>query len=622
MENKEEELLSMAYKVQRVLPERPLQEILIDLQKTLNVEVTITRILNGTFLQGTLLDPSEVPLSVVQNLVPDYGVPNPNTNIVNQETVPRFDLKHPNCSVSSLCSGQDFADDNASNFRFSFPYSPIPQKERDHDSFLDFEYRLNKTSDSEKNNSAILSGLMDQVNALNTIECTSTNDRVNDKIAESAKDVQIRIECTNATIQVNDISKEPAKLVSSPPVDFLIAKTNDTEATLKTAEKEPLKRETRGRKRKILEGSEANTNVLKSKTAENVEKQRKKEELRLERQRVKEACAAEKARAKELQEANKRKTDKLEAIKEIIVDVESKLMAQPLGPLLINRFQEMPVNVNIMPTNIANIISWRRKVKAEWKEEFNAYIPVPEYIKEERHVLYYLPIAELCSLIETNALQSHHITLKDNFPDKQIIYLIEGHEEYCRKKKTQQNRIFNEAVRLGIEGGPATAKKNKNKTDEHGPNEDKVEDELIWLQVDAECLIIHAKNLEESSKKIFILTGDIAKIPYKNEGLNFCVENAIRSGVDDTDTWQRTLQAIPSVTEPIASAIVRKYPTIRSFYSAYFKCHTIEEEELLLSKIEIASSGLGHSSRFINKPLSKKIYDIFMEQDPDALIQN
>ncbi|CAG8483480.1 6010_t:CDS:2 [Ambispora leptoticha] len=601
MENKEEELLAMAYKVQGVLPERPLQEILIDLQKTLNVEATIARILDGTFLQGTLLDPSEGPLSVMQNPVPTYGVPqfvnavpNPNTNFVDQEIMPRFDSKNPNCSISSLCSMQD----NASNFRFSFPYSPIPQKERDYDSFLDLEYpsdRLNKTSDSEKNNSAILSGLMDQVNAHNTIECLNTNNRVNDETTGSAKEVQIRIECKNTAIEVDDISKEPAKLVSSPT----------EETSLKITEKKPTKRETRGRKRKIVKESEVNNKTLKSKTAENLEKQRKKE-LRLERQRV------------------KRKTDKLEAIKEIIVDVESKLMAQPLGPLLSNIFEEMSVSFNIVSTNVANTISWRRKVKAEWKEESNAYIPVPEYIKEEQHVLYYLPIAELCNLIETNALQSHYIALKGSFPNKQLIYLIEGQEEYCRKKRTQQNRIFNEAVRLGIEGGPVTAKKNKNKTDEHGPNEDKIEDDLIWLQVNTECLIVHAKNVDESSKKICTLTGDIARNPYKNlnEGLNFCVENAIRSGTDEADTWQRTLQAIPAVTVPVASAIVRKYPTIKSFYAAYFKCRTIEEGELLLSKIEIANAELGHSHRFINKPLSKKIYDIFMQQDPNALIQN
>ncbi|KAG9290570.1 hypothetical protein G9A89_020940 [Geosiphon pyriformis] len=361
----------------------------------------------------------------------------------------------------------------------------------------------------------------------------------------------------------------------------------------------------------------------RQKAKQNLQRQQEKEELKAEKQRIKELNQAEKQRIKELNQANKIRIDKLDMTKEMIIEVDKELMVQPLGALLREKFEAKLVTINSVSHDIPQIFSWRRKVTTDWSEEIGGFIPVEERIQEENHILAYLQMDELRELITNESLQTFHNNLQTIFVEKKIIYLIEGLQEYFRRKKAQKNRIFNNAVRSAIGESPENVRKPKKRNNnDQGPDQEKIEESLIWLQVVANCFIVHTNNLQESAEMIGILTTDIARIPYKNRSteLNFCIENQIRAGANASDTWFRMLQEIQLVTQPVAKAIVREYPTLKVLYCAYENCRSLEEAESLLAHVEITGTGLGHRNRYINKPLSKRIHDLFLGTNPDILI--
>ncbi|CAG8689339.1 36_t:CDS:2, partial [Acaulospora morrowiae] len=187
-------------------------------------------------------------------------------------------------------------------------------------------------------------------------------------------------------------------------------------------------------------------------------------------------------------------------------------------------------------------------------------------------------------------------------------------------KASLHNRKFTNEVRLAVQNESSSRKKKPVRN--QGPELERIEDELMWLQLIGKFLIVHTKDVEETAEMIGILSSDIARIPYKNRNgnLDFWVENRIRTGADCSDTWLRMLQEIQLVTHPVAKGVVKSYPTVKLLYDGYKKCDTREEAENLLADVEISNTGLGQRNRHLNKALSKKIYEIFMGNDPNAIV--
>jgi crossover junction endonuclease EME1 len=359
-----------------------------------------------------------------------------------------------------------------------------------------------------------------------------------------------------------------------------------------------------------------------------LEKQLQKEQQKLERKRQKEEREAEKQRLKQIQEVNKIKYDKLELCRELILDISNNLSEKTLVDYLRDNPKYNSLTINIIQHDIHNIIKWKRKVTAAWDDELCAFMPISERIQDESFLLIYFDITEFIKLIKDDNLSDNINRFQRTFSEKKLIVLIEGYENYCRKRKTQINRNFTNAVRLGIEEydvedtrTTTASTKKKKKNHEQEPDLEEMEEKLLWLQVIAKCLIIHTKDIEDTAEMIGILSTDIATIPYKNRNcdLNFWAEGQVRVGTNFNDTWLRMLQEIQFVTEPVARGIISVYPTVKSLYNAYNKCITREEAESLLTYVEISSIGSAQR-RCINKPLSKRIYEIFMGTNPDYII--
>ncbi|CAI2168802.1 756_t:CDS:2 [Funneliformis geosporum] len=304
-----------------------------------------------------------------------------------------------------------------------------------------------------------------------------------------------------------------------------------------------------------------NEEINRVKEAEKLERKTQKEQQRLERKKQKEEREVEKQRLKQIQEVNKIKYDKFELCRELILDVSNNLSEKNL----VDYFRDNPkyslLTINIFQHDFPNIIKWRRKFTVEWDDELYAFMPIPEKIQEESFLLIYFEISEFTKLIKEDILSNNINKIQETFISKRLIILIEGYESYCRRRKTQVNRNFTNAVRS---------------------------EELLWLQVIAKCLIVHTKNIQDTAEMIGILSADIATIPYKNRNcdLNFWAEGQVRSGTDSSNTWLRMLQEIQFVTEPVARGIINAYPTVKSLYNAYQRCLTREEAENLLTSVE------------------------------------
>jgi crossover junction endonuclease EME1 len=216
--------------------------------------------------------------------------------------------------------------------------------------------------------------------------------------------------------------------------------------------------------------------------------------------------------------------------KELIADIEISLMESTFGSLIQTNLESKFITINTIQHTIPKIIKWRRKVNTEWNDELDAFIPVPERIHDEIYLIVYLPILELGKIIEQDSTKDYLENLKNAFTDKKLILLIEGFEEYCRKKKSHNNRIFINAIRAKINENQATneiqkrKKKqpvvnnnnyNSNSNNGLGPEPEKIEEGLIWLQIVGKCFIVHTKDINDTVETIGLFSIDISTIPYK-----------------------------------------------------------------------------------------------------------
>nr|CAG8495675.1 2238_t:CDS:2 [Entrophospora candida] len=405
--------------------------------------------------------------------------------------------------------------------------------------------------------------------------------------------------------------------------------TNNVERTIHQTLGGTFFESARKQKRKIIEIDEGSKKSFKRTIS--IERLAKVEE-KLERQRKKLEKKAEKQRVKQIQQINKKKFEKFDMTRELIADIEASLMEGTFGSLIQSNLESKFITINTIQHNISKIIKWRRKVSAEWDDELDAFMPVPEKIHDDVYLMVYLPISELGKIIGQNSMKDYLQNLKNAFTNKKLIILIEGFEEYCRKKRLHHNRNFTNAVRAKINENQEEDQET-NETQKHkkkqpannnnlGPDPEKIEEELIWLQIIGKCSIVHTKDISDTVETIGLFSVDISTIPYKNRNgnLNFLIEGQIRTGVDAGDTWLRMLQEIQFVAPSVAKGIVNKYPTIKSLYYAYKRCKDKEEAEKLLTSIEISGIWLGQRGRYINKSISKRVYEILMGRNPNMVI--
>ncbi|RPB19631.1 hypothetical protein L211DRAFT_793911 [Terfezia boudieri ATCC MYA-4762] len=359
-----------------------------------------------------------------------------------------------------------------------------------------------------------------------------------------------------------------------------------------------------------------------------VQKQAEKETKKVE----KEAKALKKQKEVELNSINKLKASKKDSVKEIIVDISEAFAQSPSGQQLL-RFletQECERTVDWNPP-LPNVIKWRRKVVADWNEELGYFIPIPETIREEKHVLVVVKADDFVNLaLGETGLDDHVNKIKALLGRGGVkpIYVIEGLTALLRKSRNAKNRNFQGAVRHAI-GASADEDNNGNSCSvasraRKGPkviDENMVEDALLSLQITHGCLVHHTVSMQETSEWISVFTGDISTIPYKltrtNHDTSFCADvGQVRTGNDVEDTYFKMLQEITRVTAGVANGIIGEYKSVRELMNA---CRDEGELTCMLNTAKIMASKTGISSgRKIGQATSKRLHQIFTGQNPDS----
>jgi len=140
---------------------------------------------------------------------------------------------------------------------------------------------------------------------------------------------------------------------------------------------------------------------------------------------------------------------------------------------------------------------------------------------------------------------------------------------------------------------------------------------FIELQLCHQCQILHSQKSDDTFSDIVRLTTIIAHAPYRRTKPNFdfCPESVKKAKTNDfTVVWANQLSQIHGVTEPLAEAIVRQFPSFQSLIQ-FYRNDTIDTKTK-----ESFLQGISTGSKQIGAALSQKIYRIFTATDPSLVL--
>lgn len=242
-----------------------------------------------------------------------------------------------------------------------------------------------------------------------------------------------------------------------------------------------------------------------------------------ERKRIqREDKAREKQVAANLAEVNKARTDKKISTPEMIVDLPTSIQDQSVETQTQAFLKNLQVETAMYVSPLPNVIKWRRKVDSAFNEELGHWERVLPAIHEEKHVMCLLSAKEFVAMAVSNAkeadgqdLDAHVLKLKTRYPDSIPIYLIEGLEIWMRKNKNTRNRTYQAAVNRHLDSQNTLPFSRRKTLAAECIDENIVEDALLRLQVQHNCLIHHTNATVETAEWVAIFTQHISTIPYK-----------------------------------------------------------------------------------------------------------
>lgn len=89
----------------------------------------------------------------------------------------------------------------------------------------------------------------------------------------------------------------------------------------------------------------------------------------------------------------------------------------------------------------------------------------------------------------------------------------------------------------------------------------------------------------------------------------------MKTGEDPTDTFVKMLQEMIRVTQAVAWGIVSEYPTVQQLVKGFE-----EHGPLALENCRKCANGNGaFQDKKIGPAISRRVYNIFMGEDPDDL---
>ncbi|KAI2611318.1 ERCC4 domain-containing protein [Hypoxylon fragiforme] len=363
--------------------------------------------------------------------------------------------------------------------------------------------------------------------------------------------------------------------------------------------------------------------------AQEAEKERK----RIEKEQAKEQRAVDRQKEKALADVNKLKINKKVAAPEMIVDLPTTL-AVGIKTQIEKLLGGMDVQFEYHTSAVDNAVTWRRKVSAKYIAEDDRWEPVPLHIQAEEHAMVIVPATEFVKLAlapEGQDLEAHVLRMKTSFPDKTLIYLIEGLTPWMRKNKAVLNRRFAASVRAldpttntSSEPPPSSQPRRRNNNAQQQQDyidEDAVEDALLLLQVAHNTLIHHTTVALETAEWVAAFTAHISTAPYRRArsaaaDASFCMDvGQVRTGDGPADTYARALQEIARVTAPVAYGIAARYPTLPALVRGLEANGPLALEDCR----KCANRDGAFSDRVVGPAISRRVYKILTGRDPGSM---
>ncbi|KAF9431238.1 Mitochondrial ATPase complex subunit atp10 [Podila epigama] len=487
------------------------------------------------------------------------------------------------------------------------------------------------------------------------------------------KDIDIEMNMETNLILDSD-SEDGAQKKQGRSMDVDMESDNDEGEGLSKSELQKLERKRKAeekeaiRKKKIEEREAASKRKAEEREAESKRKAQEREEKKEQKkkeQEIRQRLREEETRANVKLRIANRLTTKSDSVKELVVCIEHSLYKSKLGMLLQDYWDALEcqaIAIRALETDVAippselgsikglsketcplrNMILWRRFTLRRYSDEHDTFVPVnDQQVELEPFVLIYLTAKEFALHIELGRLRPNLETVKKDMaarrnkdrirlgqplestrPEEKrkqrVVYLINGMEMFLRALKRKLTRQLQQdcLAQIAPEHAAATAaaasKKKRAEDDMDEPVVDKarIEEELLWLQMEQDCLIIHSFDDEDTVQILVSLTEQIGLAPYsyqgpKNTHLNVCTEG-IRAGRDAADTWIRSLEQIHMVTTVAARSISDVYPSMRSLYEGYRQCDNLHDARYMLEDIELPLSPYGGRFGVSEQPMSTK----------------
>ncbi|KAM3541064.1 hypothetical protein ARSEF1564_005999 [Beauveria bassiana] len=345
-----------------------------------------------------------------------------------------------------------------------------------------------------------------------------------------------------------------------------------------------------------------------AKAHEKEQKRQEREREKAERQRQRDVAAA-------IVEVNKAKGNRKVSAKEMIVEIPLSLPST-IKVQLETLLGGLEVQHRDYENSVHNVIKWRRKINSRFDDESGQWVPVPLRIEQEEHALVFMTAENLVRLAVDDGLDAHMASLRGQYPNEKLIYILQGVTAWMRKNRNIRNRQFAAGVRSQDESQTAPGRRRAEPVEYI--DEDMVEDTMLRLQVEHDVLIHHTAIPLETAQWISIFTQNISTIPYKRQrdedtaGARFCMDSGqVRTGENTQDTYVRMLQEIFRVTAPIAYGVASEFSSVTKLVEGLEARGPNALEQLRKS----ANKDGAFSDRAIGQAVSKRFYKIFTGTD-------
>ncbi|TYJ54898.1 hypothetical protein B9479_004406 [Cryptococcus floricola] len=349
---------------------------------------------------------------------------------------------------------------------------------------------------------------------------------------------------------------------------------------------------------------------------------------------------AEKSLEKKMKDANKLRVSKNDTVREVALYLSAD-MAKPSSPIagalpeITTKLKDNQSDLRFMSDSdspIPGAIRFKRHLKARWDVAVKRFIPLdqPRWVWEKT-VLILITAEELVDKIADgdDALvqwASDVRLLMSLSQQNQVIIMIKGIEKYYSKSKSMANKDYMSAARAGLEGGAVGGAMTAGRRAVR-PTKDRIEEEMVKLQVAEGCFLVHVEKTEEMEDWVFNIAADVAIRPYKlisKSHLAFSPQDGQKKALESTAVLELMLQEVQGVTSSAAAGIAAEYPTFRDLMGAFEEAEEGPRgksgAEAMLANCKVATLVSGKASnKTVNKAVSKRVQNVLRNTNGSGL---